>query len=319
MVKWLERFMKTRYGPLLAWQFLSLDICFNGSISTQLTRRFSKNLPLLMMTISYFSIFVGTVWKHPSSAVPWWKYFILTISSLSGDFLSLTSFKFTSLSSAVLLGNIGLFFVAPFSIFIFKRCLNWKQVIFIILGGAGIVIVFFADGVGDSRLKGNLIALGASISYAISTITQELLVKDGEIWVYIFRLSTIAVPIAATLAGIVEHNDIATYTWNGESIGYIIAYCVLLVLYDVLSPNIMKYSTATEMNLSMLTSNFYSLLMGALAFGQKLSWLYLVGFICIPAAIVGYTLTTPKEEEPIFTDPLLNEEIDQSQVNQEGG
>jgi hypothetical protein len=33
-------------------------------------------------------------------------------------------------------------------------------------------------------------------------------------------------------------------------------------------------------------------------FGQKPKWLYLVGFFCVPVAIVIFTLTAPKEVKP---------------------
>jgi hypothetical protein len=45
-----------------------------------------------------------------------------------------------------------------------------------------------------------------------------------------------------------------------------------------------------------LTSNFFSLVISILAFGQKAHCLYLVEFFCVPIAIVLYAWWTPKEE-----------------------
>ena len=73
----------------------------------------------------------------------------------------------------------------------------------------------------------------------------------------------------------------------------------------------MQFSDATTMNLSMLTSNFYSLAISILFFGQKASWLYLVGFFCIPIAIALFTIFAPKTPE------IGNNEDESSYINSE--
>jgi hypothetical protein len=50
------------------------------------------------------------------------------------------------------------------------------------------------------------------------------------------------------------------------------------------------------MNLSLLSTNFFSLGISVAVFHQKASWLYIVGFLCIPLAIVIFSLTGPKPE-----------------------
>lgn len=73
----------------------------------------------------------------------------------------------------------------------------------------------------------------------------------------------------------------------------------------------MQYSDATTMNISMLTSNFYSLAISILAFGQKASWLYLVGFFCVPIAIVIFTVFAPKEEGEKIQNQCSTNQLDE--------
>ena len=89
------------------------------------------------------------------------------------------------------------------------------------------------------------------------------------------------------------------------------AYSILLALYDFLAPFFMQFSDATTMNLSLLTANFYSLGISILAFGQKPSWLYLVGFFCIPIAIIIFSLLGPKT--PGKTPSSEAEELEEKQ------
>ena len=67
---------------------------------------------------------------------------------------------------------------------------------------------------------------------------------------------------------------------------------LLLSKHDITS--FLKISTIME--LSTLTSNFYSLAISIFFFGTNASWLYLVGFFFIPVAILIYCLWGPEKK-----------------------
>ncbi|KAH0793367.1 Integral membrane protein [Histomonas meleagridis] len=206
----------------------------------------------------------------------------------------------------MLLGTTVIFWVTPLSYFCLKHRYSIWQIISIFIGFAGATLVFVADGVGNSRWVGNLLALCSAISYSIANVLQESLVYSAPVSLYLCRFSIISTPLSGTLSGIFEHKKIQNYDWQAKSFVMIFSYSILLAVYYTCIPLVMQFSNATEMNISLLSSNFFSLLISILWFGQKAQWLYLVGFIFIPISIVMYTLLPYKEKN------LNSEAMDQN-------
>ena len=98
-----------------------------------------------------------------------------------------------------------------------------------------------------------------------------------------------ATVITGILTGAFEWKQIRSYNFSVKVVLLILLYALIQTIYYTFCPFIMQHSTAAEMNLSFLIS--------ILAFGQKASWLYLVGFFCIPIAIAIYSLFPPKEQK----------------------
>ena len=290
----LDKLLGGTCNQLVAWQICAIIVCLSGTVCTLLVEKFERTIPLLMLSITYFIVFITNVWWWPHSDISWWKYLLIAICGLGGDWTAVLAYNKTSLASAMLLVTTVIFWVAPLSYFVFGRKCNWKQVLAIFIAGGGISMVMVADGTEGSRVIGNCFALGSAVCYAVSTVTQEKVVNDDSVRLYLCRFSTCAFPMALVLSGSLEWKIIANYNWCLESIGLIIAYGVLLALYYIAVPIILQFSNATVMNLSSLTSNFYSLAISIFFFGSNASWLYLVGFACIPIAIATFVLTEKK-------------------------
>ena len=279
---------------MAGWQVLAVILCGGGTVVSYTSSIYGEFIPILSLSICYFIIFITNVWWWPHSDSPWWTYFLVALCCLGGDVSGIFAYNYTSLASAMLLVTTVIFWVAPIAYFVFGRKINWKQFMAMILGITGVSMVMVAQGLAGSKLKGNLLALTSAICYAFATILQEKLVKDDSIRLYLIRLSLSALPISLILCGSLEWKTIRDYKWEAKSISLTLGYSVLLSLYYMLSPIIMQYSNATVMNISMLTSNFYSLAIDIFFFGTHASWLYLVGFMCIPAAVSIFVLSEPK-------------------------
>ena len=298
----LEKILENKWISLIAWQICSLIVCFAGTICSLIVSINNETIPLLMLAMTYFIILLSNVWWWPSSDISWWKYFLVAFFGVIGDWTSVMAYNMTSLASAMLLGTTVVFWVAPLSYFVFKRKINWKQFLSMLLAAGGISLVLVADGTEGSILIGNIVALLSAVCYAISTVTQEKLVNDASIRLYLCRFSICALPLSLVLSGATEWKIISTYNWNWKVILMMIAYAILLASYYMLSPLIMQHSNATVMNLSILTSNFYSLAISIFIFHSKASWLYLVGFFCIPIAITLFVLMeNPQESQTDYT------------------
>ena len=292
----LNRFLKKSWGQLIDWQICSLILSGSGTMCNVISKYYDKTIPLMMLSMVYTMILLVSCWKVPKSDTPRWRYFVVSITALSGDYLSVTAFNETSLGSAMVLINTIIFWVAPLSYFMFHRKLSLMQVFAILLSVAGSSMIIVAEGTEGTKWLGNVIALCAAFSYAVTCVFQEWTIHGDSLHVYWFRFGAGAAPLAIVLSGCFEWKMIRDYNWCWQSILLYILYAFILVGYNIFSPFIMQYSDATKMNISLLTSNFFSLGISILFFDQKASWLYIVGFLCIPIAIIIFCIFEKKEE-----------------------
>lgn len=286
-----------RWFVLIMWQVCSFFLCAMGVVVTLIDRINGSTLTFFQLLITYGMLSLAHIWHIESSDIALWKYICVAVLNCMGDGFSVISYSYTSLASSLLLTTTVVFWVVPLSYLVFKRKFSIPQLLALLLGLAGMVFVFIADGTAGSRWKGNMFAIFSAMSFAGSTVLQEYLVHNASAIAYLTRFGMSATVITGILTGAFEWKQIRSYNFSVKVVLLILLYALIQTIYYTFCPFIMQHSTAAEMNLSFLTSNFLSLLISILAFGQKASWLYLVGFFCIPIAIAIYSLFPPKEQK----------------------
>ncbi|OHT13365.1 Integral membrane protein [Tritrichomonas foetus] len=318
----LKRLLQKKWAVLIAWQVISLFLCLGATICSFIATYYATTIPLMMMAIGYTLLLCISCWRVPKTEIAFWRYSIVAILLVAGDYTGIQAYNMTSLASALLFVTTVSFWTAPVAWVILKRKITVVQFFAILLGMCGSVMVFIADGTEGNRWVGNILALISAITYAIGTVLQELLVHCDSIHIYLFRVALTASPISIILTSSLEWKTMRDFEWTWQSVLMTLSYSVILVIYYCASPFVMQFSDATTMNLSMLTSNFYSLAISILAFGQKASWLYLVGFFCIPIAIALFTVFAPKPPEAKKGESYESSDIenkdqtyDQSDIN----
>ncbi|OHT05889.1 Integral membrane protein [Tritrichomonas foetus] len=308
IIRQISKILSTKkWAVLIAWQVCSIIMCGCGTICHYLATYYHETIPFLMMAGCYIILLLTSCWRVPKrSKISWWKYLLTSVTLSIGDYVAVLGYNTTSLSSSMLLVTTVVFWVAPLSYYVFGRKINIYQFGAIFLAMTGSILVFVAEGTRGNKWVGNVLALTSAICYSIGTVVQELLVHNESLHTYIFRFSSGATPLAILLSCGFEWNTIKNYYWCTESALLVIGYSVLLAIYDLILSYVMQFSDATTMNLSMLTANFFSLGVSIIFFGQKASWLYLVGFCCVPTAIAIYHVfgMRPKESN----DQLLPHE-----------
>ena len=306
------RILSNRCAILAAWQIASVLLTAGGTTVSYIATFYGYNIPLLMMAIGYSLLVLITCWKLPKSKIAYWRYAIVAILLVAGDYTGIQSYNMTAFASALCFISTVSFWVAPAAWIILGRKITIFQFLAILLGIFGSILVFIADGSAGNGWVGNVLALISAITYAIGTVLQEYLVHEESLHVYLFRVAITGAPIAIILTGSLEWKIIRDFEWTVESSLLTATYCVILILYYIYGPFVMQFSDATVYNLSMLTSNFYSLFISIFAFGYAVSWLYLVGFFCVPLAIAFYTLATPKAQ-PQFHE---SSEVENDAINE---
>jgi drug/metabolite transporter (DMT)-like permease len=308
----LRRLFDRRWFVLLMWQIASFALCIVNLFNDRLAVKNGNTLPFLQLSIAYAFVLVSNGFRYEKSDLPWLKYLICSAFTWGGDVAVVYAFNTTSFTSALLLSTTVIIWVAPVSYVLLKRKISILQLVGILIGFGGIVVIFIADEKGSSQWQGNVLATAAGVCYAFANVLQEDLVYKGGVTVFLTRFSVVSVPLNIVLGGAIEWKAIGEYDWDGITFVYVFAYAILLAIWYAGSSFVMQFSNAVEMNVSILTSNFYSLAISILGFGQKANWLYLVGFFCIPAAIIVYALFPPSTDPDEYSEdeimgPMVSE------------
>lgn len=278
------------------WQVCSLCLSLNGTYCSLISEYSGYYLPLLQLFLTYISVLFCHLFKEKGSNMGWLRYIIVSIFSLAGDIASIYTYSLTSIASSVILATTVIFWVAPMNFFFLRRNLTWVQGVCILTGMGGVVCVVISDGFENDKWIGNVLALSSAICYAIANILQEYLVYEASVSTLMFRFSLLCSPLAAIACSAFEWRKIYNFEWKYQSILLIIIYVVGLTFYYMFVPVILQHSSATEMNMSLLTSNLFSIIISYFVFGDRFKLLYIAGFILIPASIFLFCYFRPQQE-----------------------
>ncbi|XP_021236096.1 solute carrier family 35 member F2 isoform X3 [Numida meleagris] len=97
---------------------------------------------------------------------------------------------------------------------------------------------------------------------------------------------------------IVEHRDIMKIQWNWKiALLFIVFALCMFGLYSFM-PVVIKVTSATSVNLGILTADLYSLFFGLFLFYYKFSGLYILSFVIIMVGFILYCSTPTHTAEP---------------------
>jgi solute carrier family 35 protein F1/2 len=200
---------------------------------------------------------------------------LFALIDVEGNYFMVKAFSYTSLLSAMLLDTWTIPCVMLLSVFFLKmRFIRWHYLgVFTCLVGMGILI--WSDMTagknfpGSDYLKGDLFCLAGATCYALSNVLQEYLVRQKPMYEVVGQLGFWATIINGIQLAILEREELQSITWTGPVVGYIIGFNIgMFILYSV-SPILLRLSSATFFNLSLLTSDFYGLIFGLILFSAQ--------------------------------------------------
>lgn len=283
-------------------QVLSLMLCSTGTAATALSTIHNIRTPcfnaflmyaLLALTFGVHTLrsknFIPLVKKHG------WKYLLVAILDVEGNYLLTKAYAYTTLTSVQLCDSFTIPTVMIIS-FIFLR-VRYKIIHYVgvVLCISGAVCLMLTDGGGEkanapNEIVGDVIALSAAVFYGISQVGQEYLVKKYSWTEYLGMIGLFGVCISGMQVLIIERNLVRSISWTWQ-IGLIFAaFGLCQYLYYTIMPFVMRLSSATVVNLSLLTSDLYTLIVGLFLFGYKFSYIYFVAFAGIFIGLITYNI-----------------------------
>lgn len=97
---------------------------------------------------------------------------------------------------------------------------------------------------------------------------------------------------------IVEYKDIASIHWDWKIALLFVAFALCMFCLYSFMPLVIKVTSATSVNLGILTADLYSLFLRLFLFGYKFSGLYILSFTVIMVGFILYCSTPTRTAEP---------------------
>jgi len=262
---------------VLAGQFLAVCITSTNVCSTELANR-NWIAPTFQSTLVYITLnFMYTSYTlYSYGFMAWlkmiktsgWKYLILAAIDVEANFMAVKAYQYTDILSAQLLNCWATPVCIIGAYFLMKSRYHWSQVLGVLICIGGLVLTVVGDyelnGIygGNQKIKGNFLALAAATCYGMSNVLEEFFVRNRPMYEVVGQLAFWGTIISVCQAAGLEHNNIASATWNGATVGILIAYTVSLVSLYTIAPLLFRATSSPFYNLSLLTGNFWGLCFG---------------------------------------------------------
>lgn len=249
------------------------------------------NYVLLNMVFTSYTIYryglvrwFRLVWKDG------WKYILFSFCDVLGNYFVVLAFRYTTILSVqlILFWTIVVVVVISF-LFMGVRYHIW-QIAGILTCMAGMGLLVTSDHLTgsnggefakSSQVKGDLFALVAATFYGLSNTAEEFLVSKRPVYEVLGQLGFWGTFIIGVIAAIFDRDSFQSATWNGQVAGYIIGYDLCLFFFYCLSPLLFRLASAAFFNISLLTGNFWNVIIGIRVFHLSVHWLYPIAFVLI--------------------------------------
>jgi len=226
-----------------------------------------------------------------------WKYIILSFLDVEGNYFTVLAYRYTTIMSADLINFFAIVVVVIISFLFLHVRYHPVQVagILVCCGGMGILIasdhITGANGGSVSRgdqVKGDLFALLGAAFYGMSNVAEEFLVSQRPLYEVVGQLGFWGMIINGVQAAIFDRRSFQTAVWDGQVAGYIVGYNLLLFIFYTLAPIMFRLSSAAFFNISLLTGNFWGVVVGIQVFHLHIHFMYPIAFVCIMIGLVIY-------------------------------
>ncbi|XP_072972008.1 uncharacterized protein [Typha angustifolia] len=311
---------------LVLGQLASLLITSTSFSSSELARQ-DFNAPTSQSLINYvlLAVVYGAVMINRSRWLKssWYYYLVLGIVDVEANYLVVKAYQYASLTSIMLLDC----WVIPCVIVLTWLFLKRKYTLMELIGAAicvgAAVLVVFSDAYASDReaggpdpVKGDMFVLAGSTLYAVSNVGEEYLVKKGDRIEVMAMLGSFGAVISALQISILERNELRTTKWTAGAVLPFLGFALAMFIFYSTVPTILKICGATMLNLSLLSSDMWGVLIRIFAYHQKVDWMY---FIAFAGVLIGLVIYSKGSKEEGQTQTAQVAEANDEQVEQDKG
>ncbi|OAA60390.1 solute carrier protein [Niveomyces insectorum RCEF 264] len=306
------------YSYLQTWDFwivvavgqvLSLCITATNTFTTFLTNN-GTNIPAFQTLFNYVLLsliyvpitFYRKGWRYVLRTVllrDGWKYFVLSFLDVEGNYFTVLAYEYTNILSAQLLNFWSIVCVVLLSCLLLRVRYRPFQIAGILLACGGMGLLLASDHITGAnggptvdKVKGDLFGLLGASLYGMSNVFEEWFVSKKPAYEVLACLGVFGCAINGVQAAIFDRASIqhGHAHWSGAVAGYLVGYTLALTLFYTLAPLILRMGSAAFFDISLLTANFWGVIIGIHVFGDAVHFLYPIAFVLILCGLVVYFL-----------------------------
>ncbi|XP_073341137.1 solute carrier family 35 member F2-like [Pagrus major] len=312
----LMRVRKFNLKEVLTWQLartlamgqgLAGLICGTAITSQYLATSFGVNTPMMQSLFNYTLLCVtyttmllcrtgdGNILQILKRR--WWKYLLLGLVDVEANYTVVKAYQYTTLTSVQLLDCFVIPVLMLLSWWVLKtryRPLHFVAVCICLLGvGAMVGADLLAgrdQGSTSNVLLGDGLVLISATLYAVSNVCQEYTVKNLSRVEFLGMVGLFGTIISTIQMVVLERNEVAKIQWSWQVGLLFAAYALCMYALYSCMPIVVKLSSATSVNLSLLTADLFSLFCGVFLFQYSFSGLYLVSLVVILIGFITFNV-----------------------------
>eukprot|EP00041_Stephanoeca_diplocostata_P026462 m.714264 g.714264 ORF g.714264 m.714264 type:complete len:248 (+) comp22971_c1_seq95:1214-1957(+) len=137
---------------------------------------------------------------------------------------------------------------------------------------------------GSNPLLGDMLCVTAAALYACSNVGEEYVVCQADKTHFLGMVGLFGAVLSAVQGAVLEHDRVRAIAWTPDIVALFVGYVASLFALYSLVPLLIARSSAMMFNLSMVSADFYSFLIGMFLFKSNFQMLYFVSF---PVVLVG--------------------------------
>lgn len=311
-------FTKKTLTALGLGQFLSLLITSTGFTSSELANK-GINAPTSQSFLNYIllAIVYGSVMIYRKQALKskWYYYLVLGLVDVEANYLVVKAYQYTSLTSVMLLDCWSIPAVMLLTYIFLKTKYRYKKIAGVVVCVAGLVMVVFSDVHGADRSggsnprKGDLLVIAGATLYAVSNVSEEFFVRNADRVELMAFLGLFGAIISAIQVSILERSALKAIHWSAGATLPFVGFAVAMFLFYSFVPVLLKISGATMLNLSLLTSDMWSVIIRIFAYHQKVDWMYFLAFAAVTLGLVIYSWGDKETEDQCRGDVADEEAV----------
>ncbi|RUS79121.1 hypothetical protein EGW08_013131 [Elysia chlorotica] len=301
--------------PLLLGQFLSVLLCGTGVFSGLLQKQ-NVNLPTAQSFLMYALLCLTHTTRLAYQqgdrnlfrvifSVDGLKYALIGIIDVEANYLVVKAYAYTSVTSVQILDCFSIAVVMVLSRLFLKthyQLVHYVGVVIALVGLSGLITADVitgknGDGEGSSPAVGDILVVFGAMLYGISNVAQEFVVKNYDTSEFLGMLGVFGTLVSGVQMIVVEQDELSKVDFNYKVVLLWMGFTIFLYLIYTCMAYVIQKTSATVTNLSVLSADFYALILGIFIFSYSFHILYLVAFVVVVLGVAVYTCR-PTEARP---------------------